>query len=253
MHRAYVRRGIETRPATVFRKLEKDGAEVVATTSGGEELRADAVLLAVGRVPNTKGLGLDKAGVTLGPKGSVVVDGDYRTNVANIYAIGDVTGGVELTPWAIREGEVFASARFSDGTKSYAFDVLPTAVFSQPPCGTVGPTEDEVVRDHPDLDVYEAEFRPMRGAFAGRDDRAFFKLLVDASDDRLVAAHLFGGDAPEMVQIIAVAINAGVTKTNFDRTMALHPSVAEELVTMLEPARRYRKGASLRETMVAAE
>ena len=253
VHRAYVRRGIETRPATIFRRLERDGAEIVATTSDGEELRADAVLLAVGRVPNTGRLGLDKAGVALGPKGHIVVDGDYRTNVENIYAIGDVTGGVELTPWAIREGEVFASARYSDGSKSYAFDVLPTAVFSQPPCGTVGPKEDEAVADHPDLDVYEAEFRPMRGAFAGRDDRVFFKLLVDTSDDRLIAAHLFGGDAPEVVQIVAIAINAGVTKADFDRTMALHPSVSEELVTMLEPARRYRSGALVRDTRVAAE
>ncbi len=249
IHRAYVRNGIETRPATVFHKLEKDGDEIVATTSTGEELRADAVLLAVGRLPNTKALALDAAGVEVGRKGQVLVDGDYRTNVENIYALGDVTGGIELTPYAIREGEVFASNLFADGSKSYIFDVLPTAVFSQPPCGTVGPTEAEARKSYDNLDIYTSEFRPMRGAFAGREDRCFFKLLVNADDDRVIAAHVFGHDGPELVQVIAVAINAGVTKTHFDRTMALHPSVSEELVTMNEPTERYRKG----EARVAAE
>ncbi len=249
IHRAYVRHGIETRPATVFHKLEKDGDEIVATTSTGEELRADAVLLAVGRLPNTKALALDAAGVEVGRKGQVLVGDDYRTNVENIYALGDVTGGVELTPYAIREGEVFASNLFADGAKSYIFDVLPTAVFSQPPVGTVGPTEAAAREIYANLDIYTSEFRPMRGAFAGREDRCFFKLLVNADDDRIVAAHFFGADGPELVQVVAVAINAGVTKADFDRTMALHPSVSEELVTMNDPTERYRKG----EERVAAE
>ena len=253
VHRAYVRRGIETRAATVLHNVRKDGDEIVATTSDDEEIRADAVLLAVGRIPNTEGLGLDRVGVALGQKGHVLVDGDHRTNVDNIYAIGDVTGEVELTPYAIRQGEVFASALFGDGEKDYVFDVIPTSVFSQPPAGTVGPREEDALETYPDLDVYCSEFRPMRGAFANRDERMFFKLLVNAQDDRVVAAHLFGADTPELVQVIAIAINAKVTKRDFDRTMALHPSASEELVTMGEPRHRYRGGKLVEKTAIAAE
>ena len=179
-------------------------------------------------------LGLDKAGVATNPDGTIVVDDYSQTSVPNIYAIGDVTGRLNLTPVAIREAVAFVDTVFHD--KPHAFDhaCVPTAVFSQPPVGTVGLTEAEARKAHGRIDVYLSRFRPMRYAFVGGEERMLMKIIVDAETDRLLGVHIVGPDAAEIIQLAAVAVKAGLTKAQWDSTCALHPTVAEELVTMRE-------------------
>jgi glutathione reductase (NADPH) len=224
--------GVRFIPDTVFTALRQSDDGIDVELINGEVLKADQVLWAIGRKPMTMNMGLDYVGVETDEKGAVQVDEDYRTNVPSIFAIGDATNRVNLTPVAIREGDAFASTQFGGTPKRMDYHFIPKAVFAQPPVGSVGPSEQECTEAGHEIDVYEADFRPMKNVLAGRDERMFIKLIVDRADDRVLGCHMVGEDAPELVQIVAIAIKAGLTKAQFDDTCALHPTVAEELVTM---------------------
>jgi glutathione reductase (NADPH) len=219
-----------------IQRIELDGHERVVTLTSGRELRTDLVLCAIGRWPKTKGLGLEEVGVALGDFGKVLVDDYYRTSVPHIYAIGDVIDRMQLTPVAIAEGMCIASNLFTGNEpRNVNYDNVATAVFCQPNIGTVGPTELEARERYPQLVVYESVFRPMKHTLTGRSERTMMKLLVNGADDRVVGIHMVGPDAGEIIQGLAVAITAGATKADFDATMAIHPTAAEEFVTMREP------------------
>ena len=213
-----------------------------AEGAGAETLEADLILYATGRHPNTAGLGLENAGVATAPNGAVLVDAWSRSNVEHIFAVGDVTDRINLTPVAIREGHCFAETVFNDNPISPDHEDVPTAVFSQPAIGTCGLTEAEATARYPEVDVYVSSFRPLKHTLSGRDQRSVMKLLVDAATDRVVGCHLLDPDAAEIVQGVGIAMKCGATKAQFDRTMALHPTAAEEIVTMRSPARRLRRG-----------
>ena len=193
-------------------------------------------MYATGRVPNTGGLELDAAGVATGSSGAVRVDADWRTNVDNIYAIGDVTDRIQLTPVAIQEGHALADALFNPSGKTVGYEFVPSAVFSQPEIGTVGYTEGEARARFGALDIYRSSFKPMKHTLSGRDERGLMKLVVVRETQRVVGLHIVGPSAGEMTQGFAVAINMGATKQDFDATIGIHPTAAEELVTMREPA-----------------
>ncbi len=235
----YLARGIKIVTNDVFSKIEKTGAGLIGHLRSGGRLEADQIMFAIGRSPNTNGLGLEAAGVALGKAGEVVVDDRSRTNVESIFAVGDVTNRVTLTPVAIREGHAFADTEFGNNPRSTDYEMIPTAVFSTPEIGTVGLPEHEALRRHPNLDVYKASFRPMKATLAGSHERVLIKLLVDRDNDRVVGCHMAGTDAGEIAQVVAIAMRMGATKADFDSTMALHPSAAEELVTMRVPALRH--------------
>lgn len=205
-------------------------------TADGREATCEKVVYATGRVPNTEGLGLEKAGVTLGRKGEVVVDEWSQTAVPSIFAVGDVTDRINLTPVAIREGHAFADTIFGAKPTKADHDLVASAVFTQPEFGTVGMTE-EAARDARPIEVYATSFRPMQSAFAGRPDRAMMKLIVCAESRKVLGCHIVAPGAGEMIQLAAVAIRMGATKEDFDRTVAVHPVMAEELVTMRKPVR----------------
>ena len=203
----------------------------------GDVLEADLVLAATGRAPASGGIGLEAAGVRLAANGAVVVDGEYRTSVPHIFAVGDVTGRVQLTPVAIAEGMCVARNLFGSGGGRLRYETVPTAIFCQPNIATAGPTEEEARQRMPNVKVYESTFRPLKHTVSGRGERSLLKLLVNGDDDRVVAAHMCGADAGEIIQGVAVAINAGATKADFDSTIGIHPTAAEEFVTMREPVR----------------
>ncbi|MGD9739978.1 MAG: glutathione-disulfide reductase [Bauldia sp.] len=241
MHEAMAKRGIEVVLNDHLARIEKTAAGLVATTEAGTAIAADQVLMAIGRVPNTGGLGLPEIGVELDDAGAVIVDSHSQTTVPSIYAIGDVANRVNLTPVAIREGHVLADHLF--GTAKAVVDHLnvPHAVFGIPEIGVVGMTEETAVEHHEAVDVYQANFRPMRHDLSGRDERVFMKLVVDAATDRLLGFHTIGGDGAELAQLMAVIIKMKGKKSDLDATMALHPTSAEEIVTMREPVRRHRR------------
>lgn len=226
-------KGIDVRLNFPFKSVTRqaDGSLLV---DGGEAgmIETDLVLWAIGRVPNSKGLGLTEAGVALDRVGAVVVDAHNRSNVASIYAVGDVTNRVQLTPVAIREGHAFADTVFGGNPRTIDYGAIPTAVFSNPPIASVGPTEDEARALYPQLQVYRSDFRAMKNVLADRPERALYKMLVDGASGRVVGLHLIGPDSAEILQAAAIAVKAGLTKTQFDDTVALHPSMAEELVLM---------------------
>ncbi len=226
-------KGIDVRLNFPFHGLSRqdDGSLLVDGGDAGK-IETDLVLWAIGRVPNTMGLGLENAGVALDKDGAVVVDDYSHTNVPSIYAVGDVTNRVQLTPVAIREGHAFADTVFGGKPRTIDYSAIPTAVFSNPPIAGVGPTEDEARALYPQLQVYRSDFRAMKNVLAGRPERALYKMLVDGATDRVVALHLIGPDSAEILQAAAIAVKAGLTKAQFDDTMALHPSMAEELVLM---------------------
>ena len=213
-------------------RLGRKGDTVLATIDNGEVLAAEGVLFATGRTPNTQDLGLGEAGVALDARGAVAVDADSRTNVPTIYAIGDLTQRRNLTPVAIAEGRAVSDLLFGPGGRRLDYTMVPTAVFSAPAVGSVGLTEaDARARGH-EVDVYKSSFRPLRHTLSGSEERALVKLVVDAKSDRVMGAHMVGADAPEIVQSLAVALTAGATKAQFDATLALHPSAAEEFVLL---------------------
>ncbi len=225
-------RGINVVTNATFAKIEKTGTGLKGTLSTGQVLDADQIMYAIGRDPNTKGLGLENAGVELGRKGEVKVAADSQSNVANIYAVGDVTDRVALTPVAIREGHAFADSVFGKAARVVDHDTIPTAVFSTPEIGTCGLTEAEARERYGDVDIYKSQFRPMRGTISGSPERMIMKLIVNPADQMILGCHILGADAGEIIQIVGVTMKMGATKADFDATMALHPSAAEELVTM---------------------
>jgi glutathione reductase (NADPH) len=231
MHIEAERAGLELTMKTTLAKIEKAGA-LRATLSNGETIEADIVMHAIGRVPSTKCLGLEQAGVKLDNAGAVIVDEYSQTNVPSIYAIGDVTNRMNLTPVAIRDGHAFADTVYNNRPTAVDHATVASAVFGRPPIGTVGLAESDARRSHGEIDIYRTNFRPMRNMLAGNHERTLMKLVVDRKTDQLLGVHIAGEDAPEMVQLAAVAVKAGLTKTQWDSTMALHPTAAEELVLM---------------------
>ncbi|MFQ3594870.1 MAG: glutathione-disulfide reductase [Sphingomonadaceae bacterium] len=201
-------------------------------TSEGRAMEADMLLWATGRVPNADGLGLEALGVTRRNRGEIAVDADSTTNLPWLHAVGDVTDRMQLTPIAIREGHALADRLFGDRRWRVDYACVPSAVFSHPPLASVGMTEPEARERLGSVRIFAADFRPMKNVLAGRDERALYKLVVDAASDRLVGAHMIGPDAPEILQALAVAVKAGLTKAQLDETVALHPTMAEELVLM---------------------
>ena len=199
-------------------------------------------MLALGRTPNTENLGLEAAGVELGHNGAIIVDAFSRTSVDNIYAIGDVTDRMQLTPVAIHEAMCFVETVFKDNPTAPDHDLVATAVFSQPEIGTVGMSEDAAADEFDHVEVYRAEFRPMKHTLTGKPDRMLMKLVVNGADRRVLGAHVLGHDAGEMAQLLGIALKAGATKDVFDRTMAVHPTAGEELVTMYPPSYVIRDG-----------
>ncbi len=208
--------------------------EVAVSGLPGNTLACDAVMYATGRTPNTARLGLAEVGVKLDDAGGVVVDRFCRSNVANIYAVGDVNHRIALTPVAIREGAAVAMTLFGGAETPVDLDDVPSAVFSQPPVGTVGLSESKAVAKLGKVDIYKTNFRPLRHTLSGRDQRTLMKLVVDAATQRVVGAHMVGADAPEVIQGIAIAVKAGLTKAQFDATVGIHPTAAEEFVTLRE-------------------
>ncbi|EXL08963.1 glutathione-disulfide reductase [Aquamicrobium defluvii] len=222
--------------------VRRDDGRLDVRLSNGDTRTVDQFMLAMGRSPNTEGLGLAAAGVATGPTGAILVDRYSRTNVDNIWAIGDVTDRVQLTPVAIHEAMCFVETAFRNNPTAPDHDLIATAVFSQPEIGTVGLPEHEAAKAFEEIEVYRASFRPMRNTLSGRDEKMLMKLIVDAASRKVVGAHIMGTDAGEMAQLLGIPLKAGVTKDDFDRTMAVHPTAAEELVTMYKPSYRVRKG-----------
>lgn len=226
--------GINLQTECVVRSIEKTETGYSLRLAHGDEIETDLVMYATGRRPNTAGLGLDNAGVATNDKGAIVVDEYYRTSVSNIYALGDVTDRIQLTPVAIAEGMAFVETVFGNNPTTVDYADVPSAVFSGPPLATVGLTEAQAREQLGDVDVYVSRFRPMKHTLSGRDERTFMKLLVDPKTDRVVGCHMVGDDSPEIIQGLAIALKAGATKAQFDATIGIHPSAAEEFVTMRE-------------------
>ena len=234
VHDELKRKGVKVITNAAPKALKKDNGKITMTLSNNETVTADKILFAVGREPHTKGLGLDKAGVKLNDKGAVIVDDYSRTNVPHIWAVGDVTDRVNLTPVAIREGQAFAQTEFMDKPTAFDHADIPHAVFTQPPVGVVGMTEAGARKAFGMVDIYKTKFRPMKDMLTGDEERVLMKLVVRAEDERVVGVHIVGPDAPEIIQAVAIAVKMGASKADFDRTCALHPSIAEELVTLRE-------------------
>lgn len=229
-------RGIGLHANTNIERLEKADGGIVVTATDGSQREFDLVLYATGRLPNSGGMGLERLGVGIGANGEIMVDAYSQTAVPSIYAVGDVTDRVNLTPVAIREGHAFADTVFRGIPTKADHALVASAVFTQPELGSVGLTE-EAARAAGAVEVYTASFRPMQTLFAGRQDRMLMKLLVDRGNRRVLGCHIVGPGAGEMIQLAAVAIKMGATKEDFDRTVAVHPTVSEELVTLRKPTR----------------
>ncbi|ATU91260.1 glutathione-disulfide reductase [Phyllobacterium zundukense] len=239
LHASMVAKGIRVRCVEVIKEVKRqDSGHLTVHLSSGDELVADQVMLAIGRVPNTKSLGLEAAGVDVDEIGAIKVDAYSRTSKANIWAVGDVTNRVQLTPVAIHEAMCFLETAFRNNPTKPDHRQIATAVFSQPEIGTVGLSEEEASKEFKELEVYRALFRPMRNTLSGAKDKMLTKLIVDAASRKVVGAHILGPDAGEMAQLLAIPIKAGCTKDDFDRTMAVHPTASEELVTMYKPSYR---------------
>ena len=237
-------RGVEIHTRTQIARVVKAPREGYSVfTTHGQEISADLVMYATGRKPNTRGLGLAEAGVKLNDHGAVAVDEWQRSTVPNIYAVGDVTDRINLTPVAIAEGRAIAETLYNNNPIKMDHKDVPSAVFSQPPIGAVGLTEDEAHREYGEVDIYSARFKPMKNTLSGRDERTLMKIVVDARSDRVVGCHMLGPDAPEIIQGLAIAVKCGATKRQFDQTVGIHPSAAEEFVTMREKTIRPKLAA----------
>jgi len=227
-----IKKGVELRTETDVTRIDRSGDGVRVTLEGGAAFGAGQIMFATGRIPNVAGLGLEAAGVELTPHQAVKVDDYSCSSVDNIYAVGDVTNRANLTPVAIREGHAFADTVFGGKPTKVDHSLIPTAVFSQPEIGTVGLTEAEARRQVRAVDIYKTSFRPMRNTMSGRDERTLMKLVVDGETDRVLGCHICGDDAGEMAQLLGISLRLGATKADFDATMAVHPTAAEELVTL---------------------
>ena len=229
------RRGVDLRFETLIDRIDRSGDHLQATLNTGEVVDTDMLLCALGRIPNTTGLGLEEVGVKLDDRGAVVVDDSFRTSAENIYAIGDCIDRIQLTPVALAEGMAVARSLFNNQPTTVDYNLVPSAVFSQPNIGTVGLTEADARQQGHDVVIFRSAFRPMRHTLSGRDERTMMKLVVDGPSDRVLGVHMVGPDAGEIVQGMAVALKAGATKATFDSTIGIHPTAAEEFVTMREP------------------
>jgi glutathione reductase (NADPH) len=238
------KRGITVTCGHTVAAIEKSGDELVTRLSDHSTIASDKVMFAIGRRPNLMGLGLDTLHVKIHEHGGIDVDQFSRTSVPNIYAVGDVTNRVNLTPVAIREGHAFADTVYGNKPTPVDHSNVPTAVFSEPEVGVIGLTETQARERCAILDVYKTTFRPMKATLSGRDTRSFMKLLVDGTTDRVVGCHIVGPDAGELIQVIGVAVRMGATKADFDATIAVHPTAAEELVTLREKAVSYGRAAA---------
>jgi glutathione reductase (NADPH) len=236
-------RGIKILCGHTVGSIEKSGGEYAVNLSGSKTVPADKVMFAIGRRPNVMGLGLEQIGVKIHEHGGIAVDDYSKTSVDHIYAVGDVTNRVNLTPVAIREGHAFADTLYGGKPARVDHTNVPTAVFSEPELGVIGMTEAQARQQLPIVDIYKSSFRPIKATLSGRNSRCFMKLLVDGTTDKVVGCHIAGPDAGELIQLIGVAVKMGATKADFDATMAVHPTVAEELVTMREKAMRYVRAA----------
>ncbi|WP_439635151.1 glutathione-disulfide reductase [Oceanicaulis sp.] len=238
VHEGLKEAGVRVITHAVFNKIEltdeQTGLKSVTLDNGDVIENVDQVVFAIGRDPYTKGLGLESAGVEVNDKGAIKVDEYSKTSVDNIYAVGDVTDRVNLTPVAIREGAAFVDTVYGGKPNAYDHSTIASAVFTQPPVGTVGLTEAEARKAYGEVDIYKSQFRPMKGIITDHPDRMMMKMIVRASDQVVVGVHLVGDDSPEIIQAVGIAVKAGLTKAQFDETCAVHPSVAEELVTMKE-------------------
>lgn len=248
--RAHVRGELEKSGITLLTsctvdRVERHGEGFTAHLSNGSSVAADQVMFAIGRHPSVSGLGLEKAGVALNPKnGGIAVDDYSRTNVPHIYAVGDVTHRMNLTPVAIREGHAFADSVFGNRPTKVDHAEIPTAVFSQPQVGTVGLTEAQARAKFTHVDIYKTDFRPLKATLSGNAGRVLMKLVVDGQSDRVLGCHIVGPEAAELAQVLAIAVKMKATKADFDATMALHPTSAEELVTMRTPSARHVRQAA---------
>ncbi len=230
-----IKTGIDLRVQTDAVKLEKQADDsLLLHLNDGSSIVCDVVMAATGRRPNTAGLGLEAAGVALDAAGAVVVDGWSQSSVPHIYAVGDVTNRINLTPVAIREGHAFADTVFGNRSRQADHADVPSAVFSQPPVGSVGLSEAEARQRYGAVDIYRTSFKPMRHTLSGRDERVLMKLVVDSASDRVLGAHMVGPEAGEIIQGLAIAIKAKATKADFDATVGIHPTAAEEFVTLRE-------------------
>lgn len=237
------KRGIKIVTQKTVAGIEKVEHGLCVELSDKESTMVDQVMFATGRRPNVHGLGLEKAGIVLTERGAIAVDEYARTSVPHIYAIGDVTDRINLTPVAIREGHAFADNVFGGKNIKIDFSDIPTAVFSEPEVGTIGLTEMQAREQLPRVDIYKTTFRPMKATLSGRNTRSFFKLVVDGDTQRVVGCHIVGPDAGEMIQLVGIAVKMKATKADFDAVMAVHPTAAEELVTLREKAASYVRGA----------
>ena len=237
-------RGITVTCGHTVAAIERAGDEFVTRLSDNSTIASDKVMFAIGRRPNVIGLGIENLGVRIHEHGGIAVDDYSRTSVPNIYAVGDVTNRVNLTPVAIREGHSFAETVFGGKPTPVDHANVPTAVFSEPELGVIGLTERQARERLAKVDIYKTSFRPMKATLSGRATRVFMKLVVDGVSDRVVGCHIAGPDAGELIQVIGIAVKMGATKADFDATIAVHPTAAEELVTMREKAVSYDRGAA---------
>jgi glutathione reductase (NADPH) len=243
LHHAMAEKGIRIICEKVLEMVERaPSGRLHATLSDGETIDADQVMLAVGRMPNTENLGLEAAGVKIDAQHAVVVDEFSQTSQPNIYAVGDVTNRVQLTPVAIHEAMCFIDTVYRGHPSKPDHEMIATAVFTRPEIGTVGMSEEAAAKKFQDLDIFRAEFRPMKATLSGRTEKMLMKLVVDAHSQKVVGAHVMGPDAGEMAQLLAIPMKMGATKADFDRTMAVHPTASEELVTMYAPSYKVRGG-----------
>lgn len=243
LHETMEHKGIRILLHSVSQEVSKRGdGRLDVTLNTGQKLTVDQVLLAIGRTPNTENLGLEAAGVEVDKQGAIVVDRLSRTSADNIWAVGDVTNRVQLTPVAIHEAMCFVETAFRDNPTEPDHDCIPTAVFSQPEIGTVGLSEDDAAKRFKHLEIYRTSFRPMRHTLSGRQEKMLMKLVVDGDTRLVLGAHVLGPDAGEMAQLLGITLKAGLTKDDFDRTMAVHPTAAEELVTMYKPTYLVKDG-----------
>ena len=229
-------RGVDLHCGTNSLEMRKECDKIWVKATNGEERLFDQVMFATGRAPNTENMGLEEIGVKLGRKGEVVVDDCSQTGVPSVYAVGDVTDRVNLTPVAIREGMAFVETVFKGNPTPVDHDLIPTAIFTQPEMGTVGLSEEEAAEQEP-IEVYATSFKPMQQAFAGRAERVLMKLIVSKATRKVLGCHIVAPGAGEMIQLAGIAVKMGATKEDFDRTVAVHPTMSEELVTMKAPVR----------------
>lgn len=245
LHDAMIEKGISILYETTVSKVQATGDCYDVILSNGQMINADQIMLATGRVPNTTGLGLERTGIEVNEFGAIVVDERMTTNVPHIWAVGDVTGHIQLTPVAIHDAMCFVKTAFENMPTIPDYDLIATAVFSQPEIGTVGLSEEDAIQHYKRLEIYRTVFRPMRNVLSGSLEKMFMKLIVDGENRVVIGAHILGENAAEMAQLVGIALKGKLTKDIFDETMALHPTMAEELVTMYKPSYVYENGKKI--------